>query len=43
MSLGQTTWREVRAAITDILDADNPQLRDNKELRQRALVPQVKK
>mmetsp|Transcript_29357 Transcript_29357/g.52480 ORF Transcript_29357/g.52480 Transcript_29357/m.52480 type:complete len:435 (-) Transcript_29357:139-1443(-) len=41
MSLGQTTWREVRAAITDILDADNPQLRDNKELRQRALVPQA--
>eukprot|EP00873_Tetraselmis_striata_P022074 jgi/Tetstr1/442338/TSEL_030478.t1 len=39
MSLGRAVWREVRKVITDLLSEDNPQLRDNAELRERVLIP----
>lgn len=39
MALGQTAWRETRAAIQELLMADNPRLRDNAGLRQHALLP----
>lgn len=41
MSLGRAVWREVRKVITDLLSEDNPQLRDNAELRERVLIPMV--
>jgi fumarylacetoacetase len=40
MSLGSTAWREGRAVISRLLDDQEPTLRDNAELRARALVPQ---
>lgn len=39
MALGQPTWREVRAAVSHLLRDDVPTLRDDRDLRQRALVP----
>lgn len=40
MSLGKNVWNEVRNAITDILDENNPVLRDNEILRSECLIPQ---
>ena len=39
MALGPNVWSATRARISEILRHDNPQLRDNKILRDRALVP----
>lgn len=39
MSFGPAVWREIRAQISQLLRHDNPELRDNKTLRQRALIP----
>ena len=40
LALGRKAWRETRALITRLLDANEPTLRDNAELRRAALVPQ---
>ena len=39
LALGRPVWRETRARITQLLRADEPALRDNPDLRDRALVP----
>ena len=39
MALGPKVWSHTRARISELLRHDNPELRDNDELRQRALVP----
>jgi len=39
MSKGPKVWSQVRARISELLRADHPELRDNEELRRRALVP----
>jgi fumarylacetoacetase len=39
MSLGRSAWREARSTITRLLREDEPTLRDNARLRDRALVP----
>jgi fumarylacetoacetase len=39
MALGPKVWSRTRARISELLRHDNPELRDNSELRQRALVP----
>ena len=39
MALGPKVWSRTRARISELLRHDNPQLRDNKSLRKRALVP----
>ncbi|MFL6791132.1 MAG: fumarylacetoacetase, partial [Bradyrhizobium sp.] len=39
MALGPKVWSKTRARISELLHHDNPELRDNAELRQRALVP----
>jgi fumarylacetoacetase len=39
MALGPKLWSRTRARISELLRHDNPELRDNDELRQRALVP----
>lgn len=39
MSLGRPAWQEARRVIQDLLQADNPTLRDDGELRGRALHP----
>jgi fumarylacetoacetase len=39
MALGPKAWSRTRARISELLRHDNPELRDNAELRQRALVP----
>jgi fumarylacetoacetase len=39
MAQGRPAWTAARSAITDLLRADNPALRDNAALRDRALVP----
>src|SRR4029077_8432257 len=41
MALGPPAWGEARAAISGLLRASNPVLRDNSPLRQKALVPQT--
>src|SRR5690349_21598840 len=38
-SLGPEAWRQARAALSRLLSADEPSLRDNKALRDRALLP----
>jgi fumarylacetoacetase len=38
MSAGRPAWREVRARISRLLRTDEPELRDNRALRDRALV-----
>lgn len=38
LALGQRAWRETRATISHLLQSDVPTLRDNKALRDRALV-----
>jgi len=39
MALGPKVWSSVRARISELLRHDSPLLRDNKDLRDRALVP----
>jgi fumarylacetoacetase len=39
MALGPKVWSRTRARISELLRHDNPELRDNDELRQRALLP----
>ncbi len=39
MARGRTVWREVRQRLQQLLDAGEPTLRDNTELRTRVLVP----
>ena len=39
MALGPKVWSRARAGISQLLRHDNPRLRDNKMLRDRALVP----
>jgi fumarylacetoacetase len=39
MSLGPRAWRETRATVARLLREDEPALRDNARLRDRALVP----
>jgi len=41
MALGPRVWSQTRARISELLRHDNPELRDNVELRRRALVPQA--
>jgi len=40
MALGRPAWKEARATITKLLSADDATLRDNKDLRALAFVPQ---
>src|SRR5215831_1594287 len=42
MALGPNLWSKTRARISELLRADNPELRDNEKLRERALVPMAK-
>src|SRR5665213_2085574 len=39
MALGPKVWSATRARISELLRHDHPELRDNPELRERALVP----
>src|SRR4051794_36640079 len=39
MALGPKVWSRTRARISELLRHDHPELRDNDELRRRALVP----
>jgi fumarylacetoacetase len=39
IALGQSVWREVRASVSELLRHDSPRLRDDQNLRARALVP----
>jgi fumarylacetoacetase len=39
MALGPKVWSKTRARISELLREDHPELRDNDELRQQALVP----
>src|SRR5580692_10100219 len=39
MALGPKVWSRTRSRISELLRHDNPELRDNAELRARALVP----
>src|SRR6201985_2037315 len=39
MALGPKVWSQTRARISELLRHDHPELRDNDELRGRALVP----
>jgi fumarylacetoacetase len=39
MALGRPAWQEARAAIQELLHSDNPRLRDDLELRGRAMSP----
>lgn len=39
MALGPNVWRSTRARISALLRRDNPELRDNAELRAKALLP----
>src|SRR5882672_12608235 len=39
MALGPKVWSKTRARISELLRDDHPELRDDDDLRQRALVP----
>jgi fumarylacetoacetase len=39
MALGPKVWSTTRARISELLRSDHPELRDNDEMRKRALVP----
>jgi fumarylacetoacetase len=39
IALAQAIWRETRACISELLRHDSPRLRDDRDLRARALVP----
>ncbi|MGJ4939871.1 fumarylacetoacetase [Bradyrhizobium sp. HKCCYLS1011] len=41
MALGPHIWSKTRARISELLRHDNPELRDNKALRSRALLPRA--
>jgi fumarylacetoacetase len=41
MALGPKVWSRTRARISELLRHDNPELRDDDELRKRALVPRA--
>ncbi|AQG97853.1 fumarylacetoacetase [Burkholderia sp. KK1] len=41
IALGQTTWRDVRMALSALLAEGNAALRDDADLRRRALVPRA--
>jgi fumarylacetoacetase len=41
MALGPKVWSSTRARISELLRHDHPELRDNEELRKRALVPRA--
>ncbi len=40
MRLDRKAWAEARATISNLLSADEPKLRDNESLRERAITPQ---
>ena len=42
MDMGKKVWRSARETVQNLLSKDNPSLRDNKQLRSLALVPQDK-
>jgi fumarylacetoacetase len=42
MALGPKIWTRTRARISELLRHDNPELRDNPALRERALVPMAR-
>jgi fumarylacetoacetase len=42
MALGPKVWSRTRARISELLRHDNPELRDNERLRERALVPMAR-
>jgi fumarylacetoacetase len=39
MSAGRSVWHATRTRISTLLQAENPQLRDDQQLRRRALIP----
>ncbi|MBX7044503.1 MAG: fumarylacetoacetase [Ignavibacteria bacterium] len=39
MSRDKNVWKEIRSRLQSLLDENNPELRDNKELRQEAFIP----
>jgi fumarylacetoacetase len=39
IALGQVIWRQTRSSISELLRHDSPRLRDDQDLRARALVP----
>ncbi|MDQ2857162.1 MAG: fumarylacetoacetase [Candidatus Eremiobacteraeota bacterium] len=39
LGLGRDVWTRVRSRVSELLRADNPELRDNAALRQHALIP----
>lgn len=39
MSLGRPVWRETRLRIQKLLSKDEPTLRDNSQLLEKALIP----
>ena len=41
MSLGKEIWHKVRIDIQELLDAENPLLRDNESLRKECLIPMI--
>jgi fumarylacetoacetase len=41
MALGPKVWSRTRARISELLRQDNPELRDNAELRELALIPRA--
>jgi fumarylacetoacetase len=41
MSMGHVVWRAVRLAIIELLSEGNPRLRDDANLRSKALIPMV--
>ncbi|MBR7889858.1 MULTISPECIES: fumarylacetoacetase [Marinomonas] len=41
ISLGKAVWQQTRTCLQDLLDADNPELRDNQALRTSALIEQA--
>lgn len=42
MSLGRSAWQETRAKLLEILSADSPVLRDDTDLKSKALIEQTK-
>ena len=40
MSLGKPIWQATRGFLQNVLSDDNPELRDNNQLRQKAFVAQ---
>lgn len=41
MSMDKVGWKELRAAIRQLLSSNEPSLRDDSRLRKVALIPQV--